>query len=188
MTLTARCPYYCGAEIDGLLDYEGHLREHEARSIKTFITNHKITMEIVGGTSSNTLRTKKTVKDAEGWEHYAWEVHLFRGDTPPVEGLGPVSYRTGTGHSTRKWQEYTSSWIVTPTAPEIESVLDSLKLDASSYDDARDFEDFAANFGYDTDSRKAEALYRECGDQAKKLRNFLGRAAYDQLLYEVESL
>lgn len=71
-------------------------------------------------------------------------------------------------------------------APKAESVLDSLAMDASSYENARNFEDFAAEFGYDTDSRKAEAMYRACGDTAKELRHLLGRDGYENLLWKTE--
>lgn len=74
-----------------------------------------------------------------------------------------------------------------PTPPDLASVLDCLRSDASSIDDARSFEDWAANFGYDTDSRKAEKAYRACQDSAQALRHFLGRKAYDALM-ECEGL
>lgn len=75
-----------------------------------------------------------------------------------------------------------------PTPPTLADVLDCLALDAAGFDDARDFEDWAAEFGYDTDSRKAEAVYRLCGEQAKELRHVLGATAYSELLYDTERL
>lgn len=57
--------------------------------------------------------------------------------------------------------------------PDACDVLHSLALDADVIDCAG-FEDWASNFGYDTDSRKAEAVYRECLEQALKLRAALG--------------
>lgn len=75
-----------------------------------------------------------------------------------------------------------------PAPPTIDSVLDCLAIDSSSFDDAKDFETWAADFGFDTDSRKAEKAYRTCGDQAKRLRHLLGDEAYAELLYKVERL
>lgn len=46
----------------------------------------------------------------------------------------------------------------TPTAPE---VLQSLQHDCASAEHLL-FEDFAAEYGYDTDSRAAEAIWRQC--------------------------
>ena len=58
-----------------------------------------------------------------------------------------------------------------PTAAD---VLSCLLLDATGYDDARNFEDWAPEFGYDPDSRKAEKIYHECGEISKKLHALLG--------------
>jgi hypothetical protein len=75
-----------------------------------------------------------------------------------------------------------------PKAPTARDVLDSLVSDASSIENSRDFEDWAGDCGYDTDSRKAEATYNECCRLARELRLFLGRRAYDELLNDVERL
>lgn len=37
-----------------------------------------------------------------------------------------------------------------------------------------DFEDFCSEFGYDTDSRKAEKIWKACTDTAPKVRQLLG--------------
>lgn len=58
--------------------------------------------------------------------------------------------------------------------PNALDVLYCLVSDASSLHNARDFEDWASEFGYDTDSRKAEKLYKTIKLQAKKLNKFLG--------------
>jgi hypothetical protein len=57
--------------------------------------------------------------------------------------------------------------------PDVVSVFWSMLQD-SDVIDAGGFEDWASNFGYDTDSRKAEATYRACLDNALKLRAALG--------------
>jgi len=49
-----------------------------------------------------------------------------------------------------------------------------------------DFADFCGEFGYDTDSRKAEGIYRACGRQAANLKRMLGEDAYNLLLWETE--
>jgi hypothetical protein len=40
--------------------------------------------------------------------------------------------------------------------------------------DSGSFEEWAADYGFDTDSRKAETTYRACLDIALKLRNGIG--------------
>lgn len=71
--------------------------------------------------------------------------------------------------------------------PELADVLDCLASDACSYDNARDFEDWCAEYGYDTDSRKAERTYRAVERQREGLYRLLGDEAYRELL-EAERL
>jgi hypothetical protein len=71
--------------------------------------------------------------------------------------------------------------------PEIADVLDSLASDASGYENAPRFEDWASDYGYNSDSRKAERTFRAVYRQTMALRVFLG-AEYSRLLWEVERL
>jgi hypothetical protein len=92
--------------------------------------------------------------DADGWEHYSYVVRLTR-DGNEMR----TSWKQGAGiHED----------------PSAEDVLASMLLDASGYENARGFEDWASEYGYDTDSRKAHALYRRVGQQTSKLISFLG--------------
>lgn len=68
----------------------------------------------------------------------------------------------------------------TPLMPELSDVLYSLVMDADVLD-ASSFEEWASNLGYDTDSRKAETIYRACLDIALKLRNALGESGLAKL-------
>jgi hypothetical protein len=72
--------------------------------------------------------------------------------------------------------------------PGVDEVLDCLASDASSVDNARGFEDWCSELGYDTDSRKAEKTFKTCEEQARKLKALLGDSAYRTLLYETERL
>ncbi len=72
-------------------------------------------------------------------------------------------------------------------APTTADVLNSLISDSAGYDNASSFEEWADELGYDEDSRKAEAIYRACGEQALQLRELLGDH-YSEALYETESL
>lgn len=57
--------------------------------------------------------------------------------------------------------------------PALRDVLYSLMMDASAIDYAT-FEEWAGEYGYDTDSRKAESIYRDCLEISLKLRAMLG--------------
>ena len=64
-----------------------------------------------------------------------------------------------------------SAWKTDPTAAE---VLDCIVSDSVSYDNARNFEDWASDYGYDIDSRRAERLYRDVQRQRDDLVGLLG--------------
>ena len=64
--------------------------------------------------------------------------------------------------------------------PQADDVLECLLSDASSADQA--FEDWARDYGFDTDSRKAERTYKAVTTQTEKLRRFLGDA-FEEYLY-----
>jgi hypothetical protein len=73
-----------------------------------------------------------------------------------------------------------------PTAADI---LNCLASDASSIENAGSFEDWASEFGYSPDSRKAEKTYNICRKQAEQLSRLLGNTtAYETLLWNTERL
>lgn len=53
--------------------------------------------------------------------------------------------------------------------PQLADVMHSLLSDGEAYFDAMTFEDWAANFGYDADSRKAESIFRKCDEIGRTL-------------------
>lgn len=65
--------------------------------------------------------------------------------------------------------------------PDLDSVLWSLSMDYNVIDEGG-FEQWAAKYGYDTDSRAAENTYQTCLDLAPKLRAALGDAAMAELV------
>ena len=84
------------------------------------------------------------------WAHNAWRMTL-RLDDRRMQ----VQYFTGINHGE-------------PTASD---VLDSLTGDAHTAESV--FEDWAADLGYDVDSRKAALTYRAVIRQTERLRKFL---------------
>lgn len=65
--------------------------------------------------------------------------------------------------------------------PDLPTVLDCLASDANGYDNAGSFDDWASEYGYDPDSRKAERTYKAVKQSADKLRKLLGDDAYTLL-------
>lgn len=104
-----------------------------------------------------------------------------------------------------EWDRTASHWTVTLTnpvtgetltteyhmgvlltgEPDAAEVLDALVSDATGYDNADGFEDWAREYGYDPDSRAAEADYRSEGKRAETLRAFLGED-FRAFAYETE--
>ena len=64
--------------------------------------------------------------------------------------------------------------------PTAEDVLDCLAMDASGLGGS--FEDWCAEFRYDTDSRRAERTFQVIEKQSKQLQRLIGTAAYETLL------
>jgi hypothetical protein len=60
----------------------------------------------------------------------------------------------------RRMTVYFSMGPAHTSEPEAAEVLDCLASDASGYDNARSFEDWCSEYGYDSDSRKAERTYK----------------------------
>ncbi len=166
-----------------------------AMTLAELITEHEITMTAVPTDSNPHMDS--------GQEMDHWRVELWR--NRPVISL-VTTFSTGIGHRTKRkfphWPRTSHSgrtycggsdcgalWPCNGAAaapPTASDVLDCLASDASEYDGTRDFEDWASDYGYDTDSRKAEATDRVIAEQAKALRHFMGDA-YDALI-EAERL
>lgn len=70
-------------------------------------------------------------------------------------------------------------------APALADVLDCLASDASSVE-GNSFDSWAADLGYDADSRKALKTYNAIVRQMRSLARMLGSDAYVELLWDVE--
>ena len=132
----------------------------ETMTVADFVAFHSITLK----TTKIPFRADGA-DDGDRWHkdasHYACEL------TRP--GLGATEtvrffYSQGSGIKGR---------------PQAADALDSLKADASSAAD--DFESWADEYGYDTDSRKAYATWEACRKVRRDLIAFLGHALYREL-------
>lgn len=75
-----------------------------------------------------------------------------------------------------------------PNPPKFTDALDCVASECSGYDNQPQFEDWAADYGYDPDSRKAERAFETIGKQCRDLERFLGPEAYNELLYKTARL
>lgn len=91
-------------------------------------------------------------RDDDGWEHHAYQIRCRYGRRSFVS-----PWRQGVGIT---------------GDPEARSVLDCMLSDASSAD--QDFETWAADYGMDTDSRRAYATWEQVRKQTAQLRRIFG--------------
>lgn len=129
-------------------------------TLADFIAQHSITMRVAAVDANPHM-------DDRNMDH--WKVELAR-DRARLT----TYFSKGFGHNGK--------------APEVDEVLDCLASDASTIDNVMDFEAFCSDLGYDSDSRRAEKIYKACARGAKSLRRFLGESLYQTLLYNTERL
>ncbi len=106
-----------------------------------------------------------SMEGSEDMDH--WACHITNGNGRRIR----VTFSMGRGHNGVK--------------PTLEEVLDCLASDAAGVDNSGGFEDWALEYGYDTDSRKAHRTWQAVCREYSKLERMFG----DQLsvlLYSVE--
>jgi hypothetical protein len=145
----------------------GSMQDTKATTISEFIEKHALKFEIRPVNS----RPDGLMNELPMF-HYRVRIISQRFGSPKPASFG-LYFSTGKG-----WK----------TAPTLADCLNSCADDASSYDNAKDFNDFCNELGYSTDSRKAEKMFRACKRQSDQLKRVLGEEAYAELLYDVERL
>ena len=145
---------------------------------------------------SRNAKLKPTFRDLQ----ISWRVSLLRNgreflSTDYTQGIGHVpGYTQGLRDSLYNFERmyravqenmhfYLDSTPFRTTKippPTVDDVLYSLVRD-SDVIDYRGFEDWAENCGYETDSRKAETIYRACLDIGLKLRAAVGSKGLERL-------
>lgn len=77
------------------------------------------------------------------------------------------------------------AYVDVPQPPTIESVVSCIVLDSSGYENAIGFGEWAEEYGYDPDSRKAFRIWEECGEQYRKWKRFT-RGLYQEQVEQME--
>lgn len=112
--------------------------------------------------------------DDDGWEHNAYTLRLDSPVLSPGKGWEDINWHQGPGI------------CVDPESTPVD-VFDALVSDATSVETTDGFEDWAAEMGYNPDSRKAEEIYRACVKVRDQLVDFLGgRDEFEKVAYQVE--
>lgn len=113
-----------------------------------------------------------------------WKVTLLRNGkevltTDYSQGIGHApSYKISDKYMAMKAQAFEAETGIID--PDIKDVLYSLILDSNVLN-YPEFEEWASDCGYETDSRKAESIYRDCLKNALKMRGSLGESLLAQL-------
>ena len=131
----------------------------ERLTMRQFVSSRSITMD-VEWTDHN-----PNMDDSGNMDHWRCTLKLGRRRLTVV-------FSMGIGHNGRE-----------PKAPD---VLDSLASDAARLSGC--FEDWCADYGYDTDSRRAERTWKACQRIKRQLRQFLGEQECNRLMYDTERL
>lgn len=107
-------------------------------------------------------------KNSDQWDKNAFHYMTF------INGV-PFEFHKGSGH-VFEYGEYRPN---EPITPRLHEVLYSLIMDI--YCAEYDFEEFCANLGYDSDSRKAEKLYNQCVEQKEKVGSIFSPDEIEEL-------
>lgn len=133
-------------------------------TIKEFIAMYGIKMKRI-----NRIYQNPHTEDFKG-DH--WEVVLHT----PGQGIDEfVTYFSkGFGYNGKK--------------PTVAEVLDCIASDAMGYENTKNFEDWATEYGYNISLRRTETIYENVKNEVRKLKNFLEKEAYETLLWETERM
>ena len=137
--------------------------------IQAFMAENKVTIE------SEFVPWSQPRNKGEKHRSLNWRIKILRADRTILE----TDYSAGVAHcpSYRQGRRTVDVERETETgrriAPDACDVIASLSMNSSVLD-CSSFEEWAGEFGYDVDSRKAESIYRACLEIALKLRNGLG--------------
>jgi hypothetical protein len=87
----------------------------------------------------------------------------------------------------KRMTAYFSQGCAITREPTATDLLTCLADDVAGLENAQDFEDWASEYGYDSDSRRAEKTYRVIEKQRAKLQVFLPAGQLEVLLWNTKS-
>ncbi len=145
------------------------MREQTTNKLTTYADKHGIYVESVA-VPENPSNTE--------WKADHWLV-AFKTNKKPVLHNFRVYYSKGIGLRKKGKNKFFPD---TPVKPTIEEVLECLQGDFQGLENSGLFEDWADEYGYNKDSRKAEKTYETVKRQAYEFKQFVGHSAYRELL------
>jgi hypothetical protein len=122
-----------------------------------------------------------------------------RVDENPLADFDPRAWRgqvpshwrvtlTFKARDTGRIRKISTYYSTTAAEPDCADVVNLMAKEAAGYDDHGAYEEWAAAFGFDPDSRRGHRVWRSLGTMAERMCRWLGPAEYQNLLYRVERL
>jgi hypothetical protein len=134
----------------------------------------------VEATATKRVLTQEDEKDEWKRKAFAWNATLkYQGREMTVPFFCGEAHVQKSNRFYKGAFEQGGEWVA-PKPPTAADVLSCLLSDASSYDNAVDFNEWAQDLGADEDSISAKKTYDTIGEQSKKLKRLLGED-YDRL-------
>lgn len=110
-------------------------------------------------------------------------------DSDPQWSRSASHWRFTLRRDGRRMAGYFSQGSAHTKPPTLLEILDCLASDAAGLANADDFESWCADYGYDTDSRRAERTYKAVQRSAASLERVIGESdEYERLLFHTERL
>jgi hypothetical protein len=107
---------------------------------------------------------------------------LARGTNKTFKGLVAMYYGKrvdGTATANMNVEQAAMAGLIVPVKPDLVDVMHSLLMDAGGASET--FENWCANFGYDSDSRRALNTYLECQKISDSMNKVLGQKMVQDL-------
>ena len=118
-------------------------------------------------------------------KHHITSTHVEVDSNPNMPDQSMTHYKVTLRRPGRQMTVRYSMGSALTEEPETARVLDTLAFDAGDLENAPDFEDWANQYGWDTDSHKAYQTFHAIEKQTKQLKRFIGDL-YDTLLWHTE--
>lgn len=123
--------------------------------------------------------------EVEPTDHNPWMLPENDGDRAWVRTASHWKITLKRGR--KRLATYFSMGSANTDEPVIKDLFQSLSMDSAGVENNPTFEEWAREYGFDEDSRKAEKSYNTTRKIAESLKKFLGDELYQDLVYKMDT-